>query len=444
MSLLEKIKFEKIKAASQELINKGRQKLIASLTNKPGSVESASDLLQQIEYLHKNQALDIHIAKMLKGVLSISNLRARDLMIPRAHIDYFEAEQSLREVLDEVLEYGRSRYPILDDNNEDQETIGLLFTKDLLRVLIDQQVDELTLPQISKPIKIIPETKHVTTLLQEFQSSHTHLALVVNEFGEISGLITIEDILEEIVGDISDEFDKEDQFIQQVSKTSFDVLAKTPIYLFNEAFGVELSENEFDTIGGYVFGLLGHMPIRNESVELLEGKLNARITQVNDRQILKLRIRALQDFSVKLDKELSELNNQSEAVASVAQHLEDKATSLQDQLANQEGAQEQEPQVNQQAYAHAQEKVEQASQKAEQAKEKAKIVEQMAQDGISAQEPSQAQALEVAEQAVKQAQEAVSQAEKATQEVQQPQEATETSLAQATPNLETKDQASKE
>ncbi|RIY34256.1 hypothetical protein CKF54_01140 [Psittacicella hinzii] len=301
MSLL-----QNLKNTSQNLLQKSRQKLISLLTNKPNSVESVDDLEQQIEYLNNNQALDIHIAKMLKGVLSIRNLRARDLMIPRAHIDYFEADDSLSEVLDSVLEYGHSRYPILDDNNEDQ-SLGLLFTKDLLRILINQDIEQTSLLEISKPIKIIPETKHVTTLLQEFQNSHTHLALVVNEFGEISGLITIEDILEEIVGDISDEFDKDDKFIQQVSKTSFDVLARTPIYLFNEAFNVDLSDSEFDTIGGYVFGLLGHMPVRNESIELVEGKLIARITQVNDRQILKLRIRAIQDFSVELNNKIRNL-----------------------------------------------------------------------------------------------------------------------------------------
>lgn len=304
-SFLQKAKesYTKVKDSCKKAVNFSRNKLIALLTNKPGSVENCEDLLQQIDYLNTNKQLDIHIAKMLKGVLSIRNMRARDLMIPRAHIDFFDISEELPVVLTSVLQYGHSRYPVLTDDSDNQESIGILFTKDLLRILIDGTVDNTKLVDITRPIKIIPETKHVTTLLQEFQSSHTHLALVVNEFGEISGLITIEDILEEIVGDISDEFDKEDNYIQQVSKTSYDVLAKTPIYLFNEAFGTELDDSEFDTIGGYVFGLIGHMPSRNEAVELIAGELTARITQVNERTILKLRVRTNNERPVYLTAE---------------------------------------------------------------------------------------------------------------------------------------------
>ncbi|MFC6276434.1 transporter associated domain-containing protein [Psittacicella hinzii] len=295
--------FTQVSTKLQNFISGSRNKLIAKLTNKPGSVENADSLQQQIDYLNANNQLDIHIAKMLKGVLGIRNMRARDLMIPRAHIDYFYSDDSLREVLNSVLEYGHSRYPVLTDDAEDQDSIGLLFTKDLLRILIDDKIDQVSLLDISKPIKIIPETKHVTTLLQEFQNSHTHLALVVNEFGEISGLITIEDILEEIVGDISDEFDKDNHYIQQVSKTSYDVLARTPIYLFNQAFQCELSDDEYETIGGYVLGLLGHLPTRNESVEIIPDVLIARITQVNERQILKLRVRTSPEYALQLQKD---------------------------------------------------------------------------------------------------------------------------------------------
>ncbi|RIY33625.1 hypothetical protein CJP74_01160 [Psittacicella melopsittaci] len=406
---------EQIKTITNNLINKSRQKLIAVLTNKPGSVESAEDLEQQIEYLNNNKAIDIHIAKMLKGVLSIRNLRARDLMIPRAHIDYFESDQTLEDVLNAVLENGHSRYPILDDNNDDQEAISLLFTKDLLRVLIDQKVDQVSLTEIAKPIKIIPETKHVTTLLQEFQSSRTHLALVVNEFGEISGLITIEDILEEIVGDISDEFDKEDLFIQQVSKTSFDVLAKTPIYLFNEAFGCELSDQEFDTIGGYVFGLLGHMPIRNESIDLIPGKLIARITQVNERQILKLRVRAIQDYSVKLKKEIAEVTNTEQA----AQVVAEANAQAEQAKAQTEQANAQVEQANAQA--------EQANAQAEQAKAQGEQANAQAEQANAQAEQANAQA----EQANAQAEQANAQAEQASAQTEQENAQAEQAKAQA-------------
>lgn len=250
---------------------------------------SVASLNQLIEQLNQSNQIDQHITHMLKGVLSINELRARDLMVPRAYIDYFYDSDNLVDVLDKVLEYGHSRYPVLSD---EQESIGLLFAKDLIKVLSHtEDLATIKLKDIVKPIAIIPESKRVTTLLKEFQSQQRHLALVVNEFEEISGLITIEDILEEIVGDISDEYDKAEIEIYQVNKTTFNVLATTEITTFNEVFKTNLESEEFDTIGGYIVNMLGRVPQRNDSFELGAEGISVRVIQANNRMLNKIRVR---------------------------------------------------------------------------------------------------------------------------------------------------------
>lgn len=252
---------------------------------------SLQSLVHLINSLHAAGKIDNHITHMLKGVLSINDLKVRDLMVPRAHIDYFYDSDDIEDIIAKVLENGHSRYPVLSD---EQESIGLLFSKDLLKLLNEHDdVSNIEVKDIIKPIAIIPESKRVITLLQEFQTHHRHLALVVNEFGEISGLITIEDILEEIVGEISDEFDKTEVLIHQINKTTFDVLAVTDIEDFNKVFGTSLDTEEFDTIGGYIINTLGHVPQRNESFELASEYLSMRVIQANTRAVLKIRVRIL-------------------------------------------------------------------------------------------------------------------------------------------------------
>lgn len=270
--------------------------------------QSIDKLNSSIDALNTSGIIETHIAQMLKGVLEIREMRAYELMIPRANIDFFYAEEKLIDVIDRVLEYGHSRYPILSEESE--ESIGLLFSKDLLRIIYEGNYQHLTLKDLAKPIRIIPETKKVTNLLQEFQRTHTHLALVVNEMGDISGLITIEDILEEIVGEILDEFDIEEMNIRQVSKTSFDVLGSTSIEEFNEFFNCHLSDEEFDTISGYIINQLQRAPVKNESFYLGDNQLFVRAIQLNERQIIKLRIRST-DQTLASNFGYKELNSHS-------------------------------------------------------------------------------------------------------------------------------------
>lgn len=319
------------------------QRGLARLGLSKGEV-SVKSLGEDILTLSKAGKIDSHTTSMLRGVLDINNLRARDLMIPRAHIDWFDADEDLRTVVDRALEMGHSRFPVI---SEDQESLGLIFSKDLLKVIAtNPTLEGLTLQDVIKPVKTIPDSKLCITLLQEFQATHTHLALVVNEFGEIAGLITIEDIIEEIVGEIEDEFDKSDNVIRQVTQNSFDILGICPIWQFNKQFGTELSDEEFDTLGGYITNMLGEVPRRNTLVHLEDGKFALRVISATERQITKMRMRISQDSGLSFEHGEfapdNSLGNLAEAERKLEQEAEAKACAAAEAAESASGLTEQE------------------------------------------------------------------------------------------------------
>ncbi|MGB3609590.1 MAG: transporter associated domain-containing protein [Cellvibrio sp.] len=259
-------------------------KLLHAFSAEPKSREELLDIIKDAA---NNQLLDQEALSIIEGALDVSSLQAREIMVPRSQIVAVRIDDTPQEFLPKIIESGHSRFPVIGESADDIR--GILLAKDLLRLLLDNQ-QNFNLESILRPANIIPESKRVNVLLREFREQRYHMALVIDEYGGISGLLTIEDILEEIVGDIEDETDEEvsDDFIKRVSDTDYIIKALTPIEEFNEYFNAGLSEDDFDTIGGILMQEFGHLPKRNE-VAVIDN-FQFRVLYADNRQIHLLRL----------------------------------------------------------------------------------------------------------------------------------------------------------
>ena len=230
--------------------------------------ESITDLKAVISLSRQRGLINADTEEMLEGVLEVSELRVRDIMIPRAQMITIERDETLTTILPKLIESAHSRFPVV---NEDKDHIeGILHAKDLLTLAL-AAATPFDLGLAMRPAVVVPESKKLSTLLKEFRSKRYHMAIVVDEYGGVSGLVTIEDILELIVGEIEDEFDTDDDArdeIRLLHNRLYAVPALTTIEEFNEQFGSTFSDEEFDTIGGMVANAFGHLPSRGEAVEL--------------------------------------------------------------------------------------------------------------------------------------------------------------------------------
>jgi magnesium and cobalt transporter len=204
---------------------------------------------------------------MLQGVLEVSETHVRDIMVPRSHMIVLDLEDPFDELLDTILASGHSRFPVIGEDRD--QIIGILLAKDLLkRFRDDKEIGELDLRALLREPIFIPESKRLNALLTQFRESHNHIAIVVDEYGGVAGLATIEDVLEQIVGDIDDEHDpKEAENIQVQDDGQIIVLALTRIDDFNEYFDIALSDEEYDTVGGLIMHELGRLPRKGEVLE---------------------------------------------------------------------------------------------------------------------------------------------------------------------------------
>lgn len=248
-------------------------------------------LIELLKTAEENTLINPELLSMMLGVMHISELQARDIMIPRPEMAVLEEDMDISAMLACVVESGHSRFPVIGDNRDDIE--GILLAKDLLHFSAQSNEDtaaRFTLKDYLRPAVIIPESKRLDTLLKEFRSNHNHMAIVVDEYGGVAGLVTIEDVLEQIVGDIEDEFDIDDEEdnIQQIAENSFNVKARTEIEEINEYFGSQLNDEEYDTIGGILMQAFGHMPVRGES--MLLDQLKFDIVSADTRRIKLLRV----------------------------------------------------------------------------------------------------------------------------------------------------------
>ncbi|EKE67615.1 CNNM family magnesium/cobalt transport protein CorC [Gallaecimonas xiamenensis] len=250
--------------------------------------QNRDDLMVLIESATDRELIDTQTKEMIQGVLDVAELRVRDIMIPRSQIVAIDKSQSVQEFLPTIIESAHSRFPIINEDKDHVE--GILLAKDLLKFAFGE-VSDFDLDKVKREAVIVPESKRVDVLLKEFRSGRFHMAIVVDEFGGVSGLVTIEDILEEIVGDIEDEYDAEDDEgdeIRKLTNRTFAVAALTSIEDFNEHFGTHFSDEDVDTVGGLVMHAFGHLPARGEEVQL--SGFNFKVTRADKRRLIQLQV----------------------------------------------------------------------------------------------------------------------------------------------------------
>ncbi|MGD8782794.1 MAG: transporter associated domain-containing protein [Thioalkalispiraceae bacterium] len=259
------------------------------------------ELISVLREAQDKDIIDVDALAMIEGVLQVTEMQVRDVMLPRSQMIVLERDMSLQEVLPVVVDAAHSRYPVVGDNRD--EVVGILLAKDLLPYFQLGSEEKFNLRDILRPPAFIPESKRLNVLLKEFRASRNHIAIVVDEYGGVAGMITIEDVLEQIVGEIEDEHDYEDDiYIMEHSSEKATVKAITPIEEFNKHFSTEFSSDEFDTIGGLITNAFGHLPKRGETVSL--GGYVFTILRADARRVhlLQVRVQTDTDETVSLDQ----------------------------------------------------------------------------------------------------------------------------------------------
>jgi magnesium and cobalt transporter len=250
-------------------------------------VKDRAQLVEMLAESRQRGVLDAEAFAMLEGALAVADLQVRDIMIPRMQMVCLRREDPIARILPAVVESRHSRFPVLDGDRDD--VAGILLAKDLLRLFASGTPAVFDMREYLRPALFVPEAKRLNVLLREFRDSRNHMAIVVDEYGGVAGLVTIEDVIEQIVGDIDDEFDVEDdQNIRREDERQFSVRGSTRIDEFNQYFKAELPEGEFDTVAGLVMKQLGRMPRRGESVML--GMFEFRVMRTDRRRIDSLRV----------------------------------------------------------------------------------------------------------------------------------------------------------
>jgi magnesium and cobalt transporter len=250
-------------------------------------VKDRSQLVEMLSEAQQRGVLDADAFAMLEGVLGVADLQVRDIMIPRVQMVCLHRDDPISRILPAVVESGHSRFPVLDGDRDD--VVGILLAKDLLRLYAGAMPARFDMREYLRPVVFVPESKRLNVLLKEFRGNRNHMAIVVDEYSGVAGLVTIEDVIEQIVGDIDDEFDVEDdQNIRREGERQFSVRGATRIDEFNQFFDAALPDAEFDTVAGLVMKQFGRMPRRGESVSL--GEFEFRVTRTDRRRIDTLRV----------------------------------------------------------------------------------------------------------------------------------------------------------
>jgi len=268
------------------------RRLLESLAGEPQDLEELSEVLTDAR---ERGLIDTDVFAMLEGVLQVSEIQVRDVMVPRSQMVVIQRDEPPERILPVVVESGHSRFPVVGEDRD--EVVGILLAKDLLRYFAEGGEGQFDIRECVRPAIFIPESKRLNVLLKEFRVSHNHMAIVVDEYGGVSGLLTIEDVLEQIVGDIGDEYDvDEGEGIRKEAERVFAVPALTRIEEFNSTFGTRFSDEEFDTIGGLVLHELGRMPRRGEAIEI--GGIELKVVRADRRRIETLRVTTPRDLEL--------------------------------------------------------------------------------------------------------------------------------------------------
>lgn len=256
-----------------------------------GEPKNRGDLVELIRDSEQNDLIDPDTRDMLEGVMDIAEQRVRDIMIPRSQMITLKRNQPLEECLDVIIESAHSRFPVISEDKDHIE--GILMAKDLLPFMRSAS-EPFSIDKVLRTAVVVPESKRVDRMLKEFRSQRYHMAIVVDEFGGVSGLVTIEDILELIVGEIEDEYDEEEDIdFRQLSRHTWTVRALAPIEDFNDTFGTHFSDEEVDTIGGLVMQAFGHLPARGESIDI-DG-YQFKVAMADSRRIIQVHVRMPDD-----------------------------------------------------------------------------------------------------------------------------------------------------
>ncbi|PXX41755.1 MULTISPECIES: HlyC/CorC family transporter [Aquitalea] len=262
------------------------ERLSAMLLREP---EDREELITLLHSAFERNLLDAEALAMIEGVLEVSDLTARDVMIPRSQMDVIRIDDPIERLLPDVLRTGHSRFPVIGDNKDD--VLGILLAKDLLHYFHAPKTFDLR--ATLRAGVFVPESKPLDVLLREFRSNRNHMAIVVDEYGGVSGLVTIEDVIEQIVGDIEDEYDfeEDDNNIVPVRDQRYRVNALTEVADFNEYFATDYADDDVDTVGGLVISLIGHLPKRGETVE--SGSLRFTVLRADSRRLQTLLVERL-------------------------------------------------------------------------------------------------------------------------------------------------------
>ncbi len=260
-----------------------RKKLLSFLKNilrrTPSTREALIEILRNAE---NNNLLDTDALLMIEGALHVSETHVRDIMVPRVQMIIIDNKAKPEEILSSVVESGHSRFPVIGDTND--EIVGILLAKDLLNYYADPKKD-FDIKDMMRPTVFVPESKRLNVLLREFRMSRNHMAIVIDEYNGVAGLVTIEDVIEEIVGEIEDEHDHGDNEvnINTHDNNRYTVKALTPISEFNNFFDSKVQDDEYDTVGGFVINTFGYLPKRGETTNF--GKFNIKVLRSDKRRV---------------------------------------------------------------------------------------------------------------------------------------------------------------
>ena len=251
----------------------------------PQSKQEIKSILREAE---GRQLVDSDALSIMEGAIQVADMQVREIMIPRSQMVCVESSQGPKEFLPSIIESAHSRFPVLGEGKD--EVLGVLLAKDLLPLVLQENLGQFHLKDMLRPVTFVPESKRLNVLLKEFRATRNHMAVVIDEYGGIAGLVTIEDVLEQIVGEIEDEhdFDEEDSFIKQVDDQTFMVKALTSIEDFNECFETQFDDDEFDTIGGIVIDQFGRLPDCDDIITI--DRYEFKVVNANNRQIHLLQV----------------------------------------------------------------------------------------------------------------------------------------------------------
>ncbi len=260
------------------------KRVLRSLGSKPAGRD---EIIELIKDAGEREIFDKDAQEMLEGVLEVSEGQVRDVIIPRSQMVVVERDAPPEGILPVIIESGHSRFPVIGDDKD--EVVGILLAKDLLRFFIEGDRKNFDIRECLRPAVFVPESKRLNVLLAEFRANRNHMAVVVDEYGGVAGLVTIEDLLEEIVGEIDDEHDvAEDESIVREDDGSYTVRALTHIDDFNDFFETNLDDEEFDTIGGLVVHEFGRLPRRGEHIRI--GEFDFKVLRADKRRVVTLQL----------------------------------------------------------------------------------------------------------------------------------------------------------